>query len=150
MCINLRFQKIFRCVFFRCGFSSFYKNAGPILKRKKIPFIIFVNTESVGASGYMNWEEIQQISKENYAIGGFSLKDKKGLLYNSFVIKTDSLGNQLSRIDLNNLSSNKLYDLNIKYNNKTKTIVYSGVGDIIENENSEILFINFQEEEKNN
>ncbi len=93
--------------------------------------------------------DIEQISKENYAIGGFSLKDKKGLLYNSFVIKTDSLGNQLSRIDLNNLSSNKLYDLNIKYNNKTKTIIYSGVGDIIKNENSEILFINFQEEKNN-
>ena len=29
------------------AFSSFYKNAWPILKKDKIPFIIFVNTESI-------------------------------------------------------------------------------------------------------
>ncbi len=55
------------------GFSSFYKNAWPILKRKKIPFIIFVNTESVGASGYMNWEELKEISEFSFAhIGNHS------------------------------------------------------------------------------
>ena len=33
------------------GFSSFYENAWPILKSKEIPFIIFINTESIGG----NW-----------------------------------------------------------------------------------------------
>ena len=30
------------------GFSSFYENAWPILKKKKIPFILFVSTREVG------------------------------------------------------------------------------------------------------
>ena len=30
------------------GFSSFYLNAWPILKKKKIPFILFVSTREVG------------------------------------------------------------------------------------------------------
>ena len=32
------------------GFLSFYENAWPILKEKKIPFILFVSTREVGAS----------------------------------------------------------------------------------------------------
>ena len=31
------------------GLLSFYKNAWPILKEKKIPFILFVNTREVGS-----------------------------------------------------------------------------------------------------
>ena len=31
------------------GLLSFYENAWPILKEKKIPFILFVNTREVGA-----------------------------------------------------------------------------------------------------
>jgi len=55
------------------GFSSFYKNAWPILKNKKIPFIIFVNTESVGSPGYMSWEELREISKFDFThIGNHS------------------------------------------------------------------------------
>ena len=37
------------------GFESFYRNAWPILKEKKIPFILFVSTREVGASNYMSW-----------------------------------------------------------------------------------------------
>ncbi len=55
------------------GFSSFYKNAWPILKEEKIPFIIFVNTKNVGSSGYMNWEELREISQFNFVhIGNHS------------------------------------------------------------------------------
>ena len=55
------------------AFSSFYKNAWPILKRDKIPFIIFVNTETVGSRGYMSWEQIQNISKHDFVhIGNHS------------------------------------------------------------------------------
>ena len=31
------------------GFLSFYQNAWPILKEKRIPFILFVSTREVGA-----------------------------------------------------------------------------------------------------
>ncbi len=55
------------------AFSSFYKNAWPILKREEIPFIIFVNTETVGSRGYMSWEQIQTISKHDFVhIGNHS------------------------------------------------------------------------------
>ena len=55
------------------AFSSFYKNAWPILKRDEIPFIIFVNTETVGSRGYMSWEQIQTISKHDFVhIGNHS------------------------------------------------------------------------------
>ena len=52
------------------GFSSFYKHAWPYLKKKKIPFILFISTEAVGKNGYMNWEQIKEIEKENFAFIG--------------------------------------------------------------------------------
>jgi peptidoglycan/xylan/chitin deacetylase (PgdA/CDA1 family) len=55
------------------GFSSFYKNAWPILKQKKIPFILFVSTREVGAFNYMTWDQIREISKEDFVeIGNHS------------------------------------------------------------------------------
>tara|TARA_B100001029_G_C15056255_1_gene454610 strand:- start:1709 stop:2650 length:942 start_codon:yes stop_codon:yes gene_type:complete len=55
------------------GFSSFYKNAWPILKKQKIPFIIFVNTKTVGSPGYMNWNELREILKFDFVhIGNHS------------------------------------------------------------------------------
>jgi len=55
------------------GFSSFYENAWPILKEKKIPFIIFVNTETVGSRGYMDWAQIKEMSQFDFVhIGNHS------------------------------------------------------------------------------
>ena len=55
------------------GFQSFYQNAWPILKEKKIPFILFVSTREVGAFNYMNWDQIREISKEDFVeIGNHS------------------------------------------------------------------------------
>jgi len=45
------------------GFRSFYDEAWPFLKERKIPFILFVSTEPVGRNGYMTWEEIKEIDK---------------------------------------------------------------------------------------
>ena len=65
------------------GFLSFYKNAWPILKKDKIPFILFVSTREVGKYNYMTWEQIKEIAKEDYVyIGNHShsheyLVDKK-------------------------------------------------------------------------
>jgi len=47
------------------AFSSFYENAWPILKNKKIPFILFVSTQEIGKYGYMSWEQIKEIEKSN-------------------------------------------------------------------------------------
>ena len=49
------------------AFTSFYENAWPILKEEKIPFILFVSTEAVGNKGYMSWDQIKEIEKENFA-----------------------------------------------------------------------------------
>jgi peptidoglycan/xylan/chitin deacetylase (PgdA/CDA1 family) len=55
------------------GFLSFYKNAWPILKEKRIPFILFVSTREVGSFNYMSWDQIREISKENFVeIGNHS------------------------------------------------------------------------------
>ena len=52
------------------AFSSFYENAWPILKKRKIPFILFVSTEPVGTSGYMNWEQIKEVASYDFAYIG--------------------------------------------------------------------------------
>ena len=55
------------------GFSSFYQNAWPLLKKEKIPFILFVSTREVGALNYMTWDQIKEISKEDFVeIGNHS------------------------------------------------------------------------------
>jgi poly-beta-1,6-N-acetyl-D-glucosamine N-deacetylase len=55
------------------AFLSFYKKAWPILKEKKIPFILFVSTKEVGSFNYMNWDQIKEISKEDFVeIGNHS------------------------------------------------------------------------------
>ncbi len=48
------------------GFESFYQNAWPILKKKRIPFILFVSTREVGAFNYMTWDQIREIDKEEF------------------------------------------------------------------------------------
>ena len=52
------------------GFLSFYKNAWPILKKEKIPFIIFINTREVGKFNYMSWEQIKELAKEEFVLIG--------------------------------------------------------------------------------
>ena len=55
------------------GFSSFYENAWPILKEKKIPFILFVSTREVGSLNYMTWSQIQELSEQDFVeIGNHS------------------------------------------------------------------------------
>ena len=55
------------------GFLSFYKNAWPILKKKRIPFILFVSTREVGSFNYMNWDQIKELHKEDFVeIGNHS------------------------------------------------------------------------------
>ena len=72
------------------GLLSFYKNAWPILKKKKIPFILFVNTREVGAFNYMNWEQIRELyNSENVEIGNHSHSHEYLVDESSEVIKED-------------------------------------------------------------
>jgi peptidoglycan/xylan/chitin deacetylase (PgdA/CDA1 family) len=72
------------------GFLSFYENAWPILKKKKIPFILFVSTREVGAFNYMTWDQIREISKENFVeIGNHSHTHEYLVEEKSELIKND-------------------------------------------------------------
>ena len=52
------------------AFTSFYKVAWPYLKQEKIPFILFVSTQSIGNYGYMTWEQIKELEQEPFAYIG--------------------------------------------------------------------------------
>ena len=52
------------------AFKSFYDEAWPFLKKNQIPFILFVSTEPVGNKGYMTWEQIIEIEKEDFVTIG--------------------------------------------------------------------------------
>ena len=72
------------------GFESFYKNAWPILKEKKILFILFISTREVGKFNYMSWKQIKEINKESFVlIGNHSHTHEYLINENSSVIKKD-------------------------------------------------------------
>ena len=52
------------------AFSSFYEFAWPYLKKRKIPFILFISTESVGRNGYMSWSQIKELERASTAYIG--------------------------------------------------------------------------------
>ena len=72
------------------GLLSFYENAWPILKEKRIPFILFVNTREVGSFNYMNWKQILELFKEDFVeIGNHSHSHEYLVEENAEVIKKD-------------------------------------------------------------
>ena len=74
------------------GLLSFYENAWPILKTKKIPFILFVNTREVGTYNYMSWDQILELHKsENVEIGNHSHSHEYLVDETPKVIKEDIL-----------------------------------------------------------
>ena len=74
------------------GLLSFYENAWPILKEKKIPFILFVNTREVGSFNYMNWRQILEIHNTDHAeIGNHSHSHEYLVDEDPEIIKQDIL-----------------------------------------------------------
>ena len=72
------------------AFESFYLNAWPILKKKKIPFILFVSTREIGNYGYMNWQQIQEVEKSDLVtIGNHSHAHEYLVDWKSKKIKND-------------------------------------------------------------
>ena len=72
------------------AFESFYINAWPILKSKKIPFILFVSTREIGKYGYMNWEQIKEVaSNELASIGNHSHSHEYLIDWDNSEIKND-------------------------------------------------------------
>jgi len=74
------------------GLLSFYKNAWPILKEKKIPFILFVNTREVGSFNYMNWDQILELHEADHVeIGNHSHSHEYLVDESPEIIKNDIL-----------------------------------------------------------
>ena len=51
------------------AFRSFSEVGMPIFRRYNIPVTLFVNTDSVGTTGYLNWSELKQLAEEGVTIG---------------------------------------------------------------------------------
>ena len=52
------------------GFQSFYETCMAIFKKNKIPFILFVSTEPMGNRGYMTWDQLKEMEKDEFAVIG--------------------------------------------------------------------------------
>tara|TARA_B100001540_G_scaffold22812_1_gene18759 strand:- start:42 stop:959 length:918 start_codon:yes stop_codon:yes gene_type:complete len=90
------------------GFSSFYENAWPYLKKNKIPFILFISTEAVGKNGYMTWDEIKEIEKdENSYLGNHSHSHEYLINYNFKDFKNDI--DKSIKIFKNNIGYNPIF-----------------------------------------
>ena len=87
------------------AFTSFYDNAWPILKKKKIPFILFVSTEPVGKPGYMNWDQIKEVSSYDFAFIGNHSHTHKYLINFSFSDFKDDIKKSI-----------KIFNSNLGYN----------------------------------
>jgi poly-beta-1,6-N-acetyl-D-glucosamine N-deacetylase len=72
------------------AFESFYLNAWPILKKRKIPFLLFVSTREVGNYGYMTWDNIREIAASKLAtIGNHSHSHEYMIDWDDKKIKLD-------------------------------------------------------------
>jgi peptidoglycan/xylan/chitin deacetylase (PgdA/CDA1 family) len=72
------------------AFLSFYENAWPILKERKIPFILFVNTREIGSFNYMSWQQIKELDREDFVeIGNHSHSHEYLVDESVVVIKED-------------------------------------------------------------
>ena len=60
--VNNKIDKNYLLLTIDDAFSSFYLNAWPIIKKNKIPIILFVSTREVGKYGYMTWDQIREIA----------------------------------------------------------------------------------------
>ena len=72
------------------AFISFYENAWPLLKKNKIPFILFVSTEAIGKYDYMNWSQIKELNEEEFVeIGNHSHSHEYLVDEDDMIIKED-------------------------------------------------------------
>ncbi|UII30868.1 polysaccharide deacetylase family protein [Fulvivirga ulvae] len=54
------------------GYDTFLSGAMPLLRKFGYPATLFVNTETVGGGGYLDWDELRKISGEGVEIGNHS------------------------------------------------------------------------------
>ncbi len=76
------------------GFKSFYNNGWPLLKKYNCKATLFINTESVGWSDYLSWEQLKELAEAGIEIGSHSHK------HSYFLNKPDSLLEEEFKKDL--------------------------------------------------
>lgn len=54
------------------GYMSFYENGLPLLKKYGFPATLFINTETVGGSSYMDWPQLEACVEAGMEIGNHS------------------------------------------------------------------------------
>ncbi|MBN1142461.1 MAG: polysaccharide deacetylase family protein [Deltaproteobacteria bacterium] len=54
------------------GYETFLTGAMPLLRRYGFPATLFVSTDFVGHSGYLNWKQLQELSAQGVEIGNHS------------------------------------------------------------------------------
>ena len=79
------------------AFSSFYIKAWPYLKENKIPFILFVSTKPTGSSGYMSWDQIREIEKEDFVFIGNHSHSHEYLIDVSFKMFEEDINMSIKR-----------------------------------------------------
>jgi poly-beta-1,6-N-acetyl-D-glucosamine N-deacetylase len=108
------------------AFESFYINAWPVLKNKKIPFILFVSTREIGKYGYMTWNQIKELeANELVTIGNHSHSHEYLIDWNDEKIK-DDLDNSIKIFKKRLGYSPKIFSYPFgEYSTKLKNIVAS-------------------------
>lgn len=51
------------------AFDSFLAKAMPLLKKYRYPVTLFVNTDGVGSSGYLDWDQLRHLARNGVDIG---------------------------------------------------------------------------------
>jgi peptidoglycan/xylan/chitin deacetylase (PgdA/CDA1 family) len=54
------------------GYQSFYTDGYPLFENYGFPVTLFVNTESVGWSDYLGWDQLKELTKKGVEIGNHS------------------------------------------------------------------------------
>ena len=106
------------------GFQSFYENAWPILKEKKIPFILFVSTREIGAFNYMTWDQIKEISKEDFVEIGNHSHTHEYLVDESNELIKEDIAKSISIFEKNLGKNSKFFSYPFgEYSNDFKNII---------------------------
>lgn len=72
------------------GYKSFFRNGFPLLKKYGFPATLFINTKTVGGGDYMNWTELEEVTKSDLEIGNhthshdFFLNQSAAVRYKNF------------------------------------------------------------------
>lgn len=88
-------------VTFDDGLLDVYTHAYPILKQYKIPFTIFITTSLIGQDGYLNLQQIKELSNDPLVtIGSHCVHHKplKGLTYDNQKIELIQSHSELEKI----------------------------------------------------